>query len=396
MTSSQEITNSEHFGLRAYRVQFEQPKDHRRPAAGTFQQQVIVFHRGETLPTVLTPTQHGQGNPTGILFPKNEVKVEQRFLPDSSPHQKDLTKLTSWQLATDLHRVTVAIKGIYDQKWLSTGMGVTGQIATYHRRFYPADVQGTYVLAARNDARNNDDSAYDAFFARVGTPECRDRIASFQREALVRRDELVELYRQQAQADGDTFELIGSVDRAFEISVTDYPWKFWEHRSERLCKIVPLKSATTAVIWNELRLSAAYFRGDKDLRWNEQNLYLAGTQTGWPTVSTPHLDDLLRYPGINSPRTFVDRSIPMTFDNRAMADIDNWVRKDSSEMIYIYGKNDPVSAEAFRVDQGSKDSQVYFGAPYGGIAYLTPAEQQEITGKLRKWAGVADQPPAIR
>lgn len=394
VVSSREITNSEHPNQRAYEVRFEQLKDHQDPTAGTFQQQVVIHHRGDQLPTLLTPTQHGLSTPTGINFPKNDVWVEQRFFGTSQPSPKDLTKLDIRQAATDLHRVTVALKGIYDRKWLSSGMGVTGQIATYHRRFFPADVQGTYVLGARNDVRNDDDSAYDAFFAQVGTPECRTRIAAFQREALLRRDELVGLYRQQAQLDGLTFELIGSVERAFELSITDYLWKFWELKSERQCRGVPLPSATTADIWNELRwTTTAYFRGDQHLRWDEQNLYLAGTQTGWPKVSTPHLDDLLRYPGINNPRTFVDRGIPLPFDNGAMADIDRWVREESSEMIYIYGKTDPVSAEGFRIDGGGRDSKVYVGTK-GGIAFLTPAEQQEITEKLKRWAGVVDQPPA--
>ncbi|GGZ34815.1 tripeptidyl aminopeptidase [Streptomyces inusitatus] len=395
VASVRETTSWEDWDRRVYEVFFTQPKDHRDPAAGTFRQKVVVYHRGERLPTALIPTQHAYGDPLGITFLKNEVRVEQRFLPGSELVPKDLSKLNIRQLADDLHRVTVAMKRIYDQRWLSTGMALTGEVATYHRRFYPNDVVGTYVVGARNDAHNDDDSAYEAHLAQRNTPECRERIESFQREALIRRDELVELYRQYAQQEGFTFQLVGSVDRAFEISVTDFQWRYWQQlAADGMCPYIPSETATTAAIWDQLRLvSANHTRADWTLRWEEANIYLAGTQTGWPAISTPHLDDLLRYPGINNPRTFVDRAVPMQFDNGAMADIDTWVREHSSNMIYVYGEYSPIGAEPFQVNE-SRDSKVYVGPTYGDFSYLTPADQKEIEAKLKEWAGVAEQPPA--
>ena len=57
------------------------------------------------------------------------------------------------------------------------------------------------VYVAPNDVVNKEDSAYDRFFAKVGTKECRDRLNAVQREALVRREPLKKKYAELAPAD---------------------------------------------------------------------------------------------------------------------------------------------------------------------------------------------------
>ncbi|MGX2992944.1 aminopeptidase [Streptomyces sp. JNUCC 64] len=391
VTSAREVTSMEDFDLRAYEIEFTQFKDHRAPSAGTFSQRVTVRHYSDQHPTTLltlTPHQYQGFKPYAIGFLTNDVAVEQRFTGTSQPSPKDLTKLDVWQVATDLHRVTNALKGLYTGRWLSAGAGETGQVATYHRRFYPADVHGTFVQGGRNDVDNAEDSAYGEAIERISTPACTDRIKDFQREALVRRDELLELYKEEARRNGDSHQVIGSADKAFEISVTNYMWRFWNtFNDQRMCVIVPLKTATTAELWRGLQHGGVFYEGDKQLRWDEVKHYLAGTQTGWPTIDTSHLDDLLRYPGINEPRSLVDRSAPMTFDGRAMADIDRWVREDSSDIVFLYGRDHPSSAERFDTGERDTGAKVYL-SPNGGVDKLTPAEQQELTATLKGWAGL--------
>ncbi|MFJ7417190.1 aminopeptidase [Streptomyces uncialis] len=393
VASVRQVWEIEPHGTRLYELQFDQLKDHRDPSAGTFRQRVAVRHRSEQLPTALMTvfsTQESGRLPVGFPYLTNDVSVERRFTGTSQPTPKDLTKLDIRQLADDLHRITISLKGLYQQKWISTGEEEDAQTAIYHRRFHPTDVHGTFVLGGRNDVDNAEDSAYDQVIANNSTPECTDRIKAFQREALTRRGELLGLYQRQAQANRDSHQVIGSADKAFEISVTNYMQRFWNtFNNHRMCVAVPLASAPTSEIWNSLSVIGAVRReGDQHLRLYEVEHYLAGTRTGWPSVDTSHLDDLLRYPGINQPRSLVDRSFPMTFDNGAMADVDRWVREEASGIIFFYAKDHPMAAERFQPGEGSTDTKVFYSRN-GEVGGLDPADLRELTETLNRWAGRA-------
>ena len=102
--------------------------------------------------------------------------MEYRFFTPSRPKPADWSKLDIWQAASDQHRIFKALKKIYGKNWLATGGSKGGMTATYYRRFYPNDMDGTVAYVAPNDVRNDEDSAYDDFFEKVGTTECRDRL----------------------------------------------------------------------------------------------------------------------------------------------------------------------------------------------------------------------------
>ncbi len=116
--------------------------------------------------------------------------------------------------------------------------------ATYFERFYPRDMDGVVAYVAPNDVVNKEDSAYDRFFAKVGTKECRDRLNGVQREALVRREPLEKKYAEVAAAEGYTFNTVGSLDRAYEAVVLDYVWGFWQYSLLADCDSIPADAKT--------------------------------------------------------------------------------------------------------------------------------------------------------
>ena len=108
--------------------------------------------------------------------------------------------------------------------------------ATYHKRFYPNDVDGSVVYVAPNDVNNNEDSAYDKFLNNVGTDHtCRDHLRSLQREFLKRRPAMLTRIKAAADAAGQTFNQMKSVDIAFENGVMDFEWVFWQYSLESTC-----------------------------------------------------------------------------------------------------------------------------------------------------------------
>lgn len=384
-------------GYRYFVLNYEQPVDHRKPRKGTFKQRISILHKSEDRPNVFFTsgynlnTQPSRSEPTRIID-GNQVSMEYRFFEPSRPDPANWKKLDIWQAASDQHRIRQALSEVYEQNWISTGGSKGGMTATYYRRFYPEDMDGTVAYVAPHNIDNDEDSAYDEFFKNVSTKECRDALSALERELFERRDPMVKRFKEQAEKEGYTFDLIGSVDRAYEVIGLDVVWSFWQYSSEADCAALPDEDASDEELYQWV--DEIYgFAGvaDEGLLPYTPYYYQAGTQLGEPSVQTPQLDDLLRYPGINQSRTFVPRDIPMSFDRKAMKDIDKWVRKHSSEMLFVNGENDPWSAEPFRIGKGSKDTHLFVapGANHGAnIEGLEAGDRTEATRALLRWAGV--------
>ncbi|MEU4178538.1 S28 family serine protease [Streptomyces sp. NPDC026589] len=393
------IEEKPYAGYRYFVLDYTQPVDHRRPSKGTFQQRLTLLHKDVSRPTVFftsgynVSTNPSRSEPTQIID-GNQVSLEYRYFTPSRPAPADWSKLDIWQAASDQHRVFTALKKIYDKKWLATGGSKGGMTATYFERFYPKDMDGVVAYVAPNDVVNDEDSAYDRFFENVGTEECRDKLAGVQREALIRRAPLQKKYKELAAAQGWTFNTIGSLDHAYEATVMDYGWAFWQYSLVADCVDIPAdaEEATDEDIWNSVdAISGFSAYVDQGLERYTPYYYQAGTQLGSPDIKQPWLSDLSRY-GYQPPRNFVPRSIPMKFDRGAMRDIDRWVKRNARQMMYVNGENDPWSAEPFRLGRGAKDSYVYTvpGGNHGAkVSGLVADEKAKATAAILRWAGVA-------
>lgn len=385
-------------GYRFFVLNYEQPVDHRQPWKGTFKQRLTLLHKDVSRPSVFftsgynVNTNPRRSEPTAIID-GNQVSMEYRFFTPSRPDPANWAKLDIWQAASDQHRIFTALKKIYPKNWLSTGGSKGGMTATYYERFYPRDMDGVVAYVAPNDVVNTEDSAYDRFFAKVGTKECRDKLNAVQREALVRREPLEAKYAAAAAENGWTFTTVGDLDKAYEAVVLDYVWAFWQYSLLADCASVPTAAtATDQEIWDTIdAISGFSAYSDQGLQTYTPYYYQAGTQLGSPDIKQPHLDGLSRY-GYQPPRNFVPRDIPMTFQPAAMRDVDTWVRNNAHQMLFVYGQNDPWGAEPFRLGYGARDSHVMTapGANHGAnVAKLLDGEKALATAKILQWAGVA-------
>ncbi|MFF3633505.1 S28 family serine protease [Streptomyces sp. NPDC002250] len=392
-------------GYRFFVLNYTQPVDHRHPSKGTFQQRITVLHKDTSRPTVFytggynVSTTPSRREPTQIVD-GNQVSLEYRFFTPSRPAPADWSKLDIWQAASDQHRVYQALKPVYSANWLATGGSKGGMTATYFERFYPRDMDGVVAYVAPNDVVNKEDSAYDRFFAGVGTKECRDRLNAVQREALVRREPLEKRYAQYAADNGYTFDTIGGLDKAYEAVVLDYVWGFWQYSLLKDCDTIPAGAATATddAIWDSVdSISGFSAYTDQGLETYTPYYYQAGTQLGAPTIHFPHIEKkLIRY-GYQPPRNFVPRSIPMRFQPDAMRDVDTWVRQHARHMLFVYGENDPWGSERFRLGAGARDSYVFTapGMNHGAnVAGLVPDQKALATARILEWAGVA--PAAVQ
>lgn len=253
-------------------------------------------------------------------------------------------------------------------------------------------MDGVVAYVAPNDVVNKEDSAYDRFFEKVGTAECRAKLNGVQREALIRREPLKKMYATWAEAEGATFTTVGTLDKAYEAVVLDFVWAFWQYSLEADCADIPPATASDEEIYNIIdAISGFSFYTDQGLAPYTPYYYQAGTELGSPSIKLAHLGNLSRY-GYQPPRNFVPRDIPMKFRPWEMTSVDNWVRRNANQMMFVYGENDPWGAERFRPGRGTHDTHVYTapGANHGAnVAGLVADEQAEATARILDWADVA-------
>ncbi|MGW5020812.1 S28 family serine protease [Streptomyces cacaoi] len=388
-------------GYRFFVLNYEQPVDHRHPKKGTFKQRISLLHKGENRPTVFYTSGYGlstepsRSEPTR-LTDGNQVSMEYRYFTPSRPDPADWSKLTIWQAASDQHRIYQALKKIYGKNWIATGASKGGMTATYFRRFYPHDMDGTVAYVAPNDVRNDEDSAYYDFFKNVGSKQCRDRLNAAQHEIFERRGEMVPRLKKWAKENDYTFKLAGNADKAFELVAQDLVWGFWQYHLEDECGQVPSPDAGTDALYKWADKIGGWDAGtDQGMSSYTPYYYQAGTQVGSPDYEEPLLDDVRKYPGLNVPRTYVPRDIPMKFNknDKAMRDIDRWVRHHASQMLFVYGENDPWGAERFRPGKRTEETAVYTAPEQNhgaNISKLRDDERAQATEALLKWAGVGD------
>ena len=392
-------------GYRFFFLTFRQAVDHRNPQGSTFEQRLQLLHRDASRPMILHTTGYNmpefafRSEPTALVD-GNQISVEQRFFTPSRPNPANWKKLDIWQAATDHHKIVQALKPLYTAKWLSTGASKGGMTSVYHRRFYPRDVDGVVAYVAPNDANNKQDKAYDDFFASVGsTPACRTSLENFQKEALTRRSAMVDLYDQFAAANDLHFDQVfGSTDKAFEMTVLDTEWAFWQYSSESDCGAVPANTASDQEIFDFIEQVAGFeFYADEAILFYEPYYYQAATQLGWPQPKFKHLKGLLHYPNLYVANSSLPAELRSKHDPWPMSDVDHWVSKDSSQMLFVYGSDDPWGAEPFH--PSNKDSFTYTapGANHGAnIAKLNAADKSAATATVLRWAGLSATPAAKR
>jgi hypothetical protein len=392
-------------GYRFFFLTFRQAVDHRNPHGPTFEQRLQLLHRDASRPMILHTTGYNmpeyafRSEPT-VLVDGNQISVEQRFFTPSRPNPANWKKLDIWQAATDHHKIVQALKPLYRGKWLSTGASKGGMTSVYHRRFYPRDVDGVVAYVAPNDANNKQDKAYDDFFASVGsTPVCRTALENLQKEALTRRTAMVDLYDQFAAANDLHFDQVfGSTDKAFEMTVLDTEWAFWQYSLESDCGAVPARTASDQEIFDFIEQVAGFeFYADEAILFYEPYYYQAATQLGWPQPKFKYLKGLLHYPNLYVANSSLPAELRSKHDPWPMADVDHWVSNDSSQMLFVYGSDDPWGAEPFHPSRHDSYTYTAPGANHGAnIAKLNPADKAAATATVLRWAGVSAAPAAKR
>lgn len=376
-----------------FRVTIEQPIDHANPSGGTFKQRLIVAHRGYDEPMVLQTSGYNIfGAAPAYLtktFNTNQIQVEHRFFDPSSPSPKDWSKLDIKQSAHDFHRIVEKFKSVYKKAWVNTGASKGGMTSVYHRKFFPADLDGT-VADVAPQSYSKEDSRYITFVENVGGDEykdCRLKMMDLQKHLLVNRTKF------QKTLSGGEFKHLGGLDLAYEHAVQEMPFYFWQYRGPTDpfvgCDRIPTPSSSDAAVVAYLQstanLSSNY--SDSALARFLPYFYQAATELGAPGNKRDHLSGLLLYEF--QVEQYAPKGVPLTYSDKSMREVEAWVKNDSEKVMYVYGQFDPWSAGAFP-EKSTGDNHTFWAPAENhrsNIGYLSADDKAAALAIVGRWMG---------
>jgi hypothetical protein len=369
-------------------LRLQQPLDHEDVAAGSFNQRILVEHRGFDRPVVLVTEGQNLGDNRAAelaeLIGANQIRVEHRFTGDSVPDEMAWQFLTIAQASRDFHRVVTLLREVYPGPWVSTGWGKGGQTALIFRSHFPDDVVATVVYDAPLPLAL-EDPRIDAHFLTVGTDECRQRLEDFQRISLERKESLLPLFRWYAKGRGWTFSF--GVERVFDYTVLEFPFSYWQY-SDVDCDTLPTAGATDESLIETLVdvVDASWF---SDAPLYSPSFHQFCTELGFYGYDESPFSDLLLetdYPLCE----WAPAWSPEAFDPLPMQELDRWIRTDADRVMSIYGGVDPWSAPTIPV--GGNDQVQLWQMSGNHLTYIrTLSEEDQLVARqaLARWLGMS-------
>lgn len=166
--------------------------------AGSFQQRLVLKHRGFDKPTVMVTEGYGAAyalNPKyqeelSTLLDANLIFVEHRFFLESTPVPCNWDHLTVANSAGDYHHIRELFRQVYPGKWFTTGISKGGQTTLFYRTFYPTDVDGSVAYVAPLN-KSVEDGRHEPFIQNIKNESAKKAVRNFQLEVLKDRKSVV-------------------------------------------------------------------------------------------------------------------------------------------------------------------------------------------------------------
>jgi hypothetical protein len=384
--------HSDSEGRVTYQLAFLQPVDHDNPGGATFEQRLTLHHLSGAAPMVMLTTGYELYETINELddyFNTNMLSIEHRFFGTSAVGS-DYRFLDIRQSANDFHRIRAAFASLYPQPWVSTGASKGGMTMVYYRRFFPCDVAGTVPYVAPHSGREGD-PRYNTFLDTVGgmaRTDCRARLENLSRQLLERRDAI----RPSLPHPDAGYDTVGGVDVALEVLALDQIFSFWQYTDPDDptygCASLPsgVIDDLDLIDWGQGAIGA----DDENLKPFTAYYYQAATQLGDPASYSQPFGALLRYPGADGSRRYIDHSVTVPpFDPAPMLDVQQWLQQHGEGFVFVYGELDPWSAGQF--DLGQAFDAMKAIAPgsnhFAGIRDLGIADRALAISKLERWLG---------
>lgn len=376
------------FGVKKIEMTFNQIEDHNDSSSSPFTQRIVLLHRGTNEPMLLQTSGYSifsvRFAEIAKEFKTNQLQIEHRFFEDSIAADPNWSHLNITQSATDFHRITNAFKKIYPKPWVNTGASKGGMTSVYHRYFYPDDLAGTVADVAPLSFSTSD-QRYNTFLENVGGDKYRDCRASFkemQKLLLANSDQFV------STLSGD-FTQLGSAAVAFEHSVIEAPFYFWQYGSPTICNSLPSLTNFDAVFRFFQKLADIDGYKDKGIKRFAPYYYQAATELGNPDNITYHLESLRKFEFLIS--QYTPKGVALPYSNQSMRDVRDWVLNDASDILFVYGDLDPWTAAEFPITANNTNNieKLYVSGGNHSANYtkLNTLDNRVASEMISSWLG---------
>jgi hypothetical protein len=332
---------------------------------------------------------HDYVSELGEALGANQISTEQRFFGTSVP--VDLSpemwkNVSIEQAASDHHRIVEALRGFYQRPWLSTGHSKGGMTSIFHRRFFPRDVDATVAYVAPISYAAPD-PRYVPFLDSIGEEDCRQAVRAVQRRALERFAVLQPMARQEAEDFfAGTFERSQGHAAAHENALTVLEWVFWQHGGGDFCFDFTQPPDDDLGLYELMRSWVGVGQSDSDIEGGITYDYQAQTELGLQKFSTTHLDDLRQFADVTI--NYAPAGTNPVHDPAKMEDVQDWVLREGSEILFLYGEYDPWTGGAYQVGE-VQDGVIKLIAPRANhgamLTSLESRDREAALGLLDRW-----------
>ncbi len=374
-----------------YEMWFTQPIDHENPKLGSFKQRVLLGHHDLSKPMVVEIQGYNiwteKAGELSKLIDANQLTIEHRYFKQSRPDSLLWDKLTIKQAAADQHAVIQALKKIYKNKWISTGISKGGQTTIYHRYFYPNDVDISVPYVAPMNLSREDKRIHE-HLTTVGTEESRKKVNDFQVACFEKKADLIPLLENLAIEKNWEFSM--GIEGALDMNILEYSFAFWQWGNTNLTDI-PNSNANAEELFKHLTKTSPFtFFEAKDIITQQPFFYQALTEIGMYSYEVAPFSKYISY---DKDLTF-DFTLPWgvngNFNSTSMQAVNKWLQTDAEKMLFIYGEYDTWSATQVDLKDNSKCKKFINpeGAHRTRIHSFPPKMQEEIIKTLETWLAI--------
>ncbi len=341
------------FFSEAFSIRVKQPVDHQHPEKGYFLQRVFLSHLAYDRPVVFVTEGYGGGYAAGKryleelcpILKANQLFVEHRFFGKSVPDSINWEYLTVENAAADQHRIIQLFKQIYKEKWVSTGVSKGGETTLFHRTLYPDDVEVSVPYVAPLNFSDQEKRHPHFIEKEVGTRKERKMVKDFQMEVLRRKDKLMPMFEKLCSDNKYLFK--ASQREIYDYSVLEFSFSFWQWgHSTREIPVLSCNDTILFKFWQKVS-SCSYFDIESG-KATAPFFVQARRQLGYYAYDTKPFKKVIETRNTDGymDKLFLNKDQIFPFDPTVSNEVDQYLKKNATKVMMIYGGIDPWSASA--------------------------------------------------
>ncbi|MBR5860577.1 MAG: aminopeptidase [Bacteroidaceae bacterium] len=379
-----------------YLMKVTQLLDPENPAAGTFEQRVMLGHRGYDRPVVVVT--EGYGGDYAFNSPRymeeltyimdaNILFVEYRYFSGSMPQPCNWEYLTVKNSMTDYHNIITSFKPYYSGKWASTGISKGGSTSIFFRAHFPEDldVSVPYVGPLSGAV---EDGRHESFLERVATKADRDAIRNFQIELFERKERLMPMFDEYCLNNNLVFRVPKS--NIYDLLVLEYQFSMWQWGTPTNT-IPALDSDDKAIFEYFVKMCGPdYFAAGSNIESffvqavKDFGYYGYNIEPFHKYVDEEDIEGYLKR--VLLPKEFAD----VKFDDSSYRFTTDYYTENDPKMLLIYGEVDPWTASGITWlrDRNKQNVKVYIqpgGSHRARILNMPEDMKNEILEQLNEW-----------